>query len=152
MSTKQWLQVEVDIEIVMHLLLSFISHLNTSQIYFRFHKTMAPSRGWQWERNTFTVIFHIQPQHFSNYFNVHKTMAPSRGWQWDRNAFTVIFHIQPQHFPNYFNVHKTMAPSRGWQWNRNAFTVIFHIQPRHYLNFLQYPQNNGSNSRSTMRS
>ena len=62
MPTKQWLQVEVDNEIVIHLLLSFISNLNTSQIYFKVHKTMAASRGWQWDRNTFTVIFHFQPR------------------------------------------------------------------------------------------
>ena len=62
MPTKQWFQGEVGNEIVMHFLLSFIPNLNTSQIYFNVHKTMAPSRGWQWDRNTFTVIFHTQPR------------------------------------------------------------------------------------------
>ena len=33
---------------------------DTSWICFNAHKTMVPNRGWQWDRNAFSVIFHIQ--------------------------------------------------------------------------------------------
>ena len=36
--------------------------INTSRIYFNTHETMAPSRGWQEDRNVFSVIFHIRPR------------------------------------------------------------------------------------------
>ena len=35
--------------------------MDTSRICFNALETMAPSRGWQLDRNAFTVISHIQP-------------------------------------------------------------------------------------------
>ena len=40
--------------------LSQYPSIDTSQIYFNAHKTMAPNRGWQWDCNTFFVIFHVR--------------------------------------------------------------------------------------------
>ena len=58
---------------------------------------MAPSRNWQWDRNAFTVIFHIYNLDTSQF-----TSTSTKQWLqveignenlWHRNAFTVIFHI-----------------------------------------------------------
>ena len=35
--------------------------IDTPQICFSAHKTMAPNWGWQWDCNAFTAISHIQP-------------------------------------------------------------------------------------------
>ena len=34
--------------------------IDTSRICFNTHETMVSNRGWQWDRNAFSVIFHIQ--------------------------------------------------------------------------------------------
>ena len=62
----KWTKSRLRVCIMMENHVVFTRLYDISRICFNAHETTAPSRGWQWDRNTFTVLFHIQPQHFPN--------------------------------------------------------------------------------------
>ena len=77
------------------------SRMDTSRICFNAHETMVPNRGWQWDRNAFSVISRIQPR-FQAVVPAYSGSVYSHdvGWQIHINKrITIILHYFFFHYP-----------------------------------------------------